>query len=331
MNQRLTAIATIICLALAPFACKNGGGSSSGKQLTIAMMPKSKGNAYFIACQKGADEAAKELGVKLIWDGPTEPDSAKQNEMVDSWIARGVDVIAVACENRDGIASVLKKARGRGIKVITYDADSAPDARDFFVNQATPEGIGNTLMDTAASILGGKGEFAIITASLTAGNMIEWQKAIEARRAGKYPQVTMATIRPCDDLQQKALVEAKTIMNAHPNVKLIMAICSPAVPGAAEAVKQSGRKDVKVIGLGLPSENKRYVHEGVTDTVVLWNTMDLGYLTVHAAKALKDGTLKPGDAQFKAGRLGAMNIRGDNILLGEPFKFTKDNIDKFDF
>jgi ABC-type sugar transport system substrate-binding protein len=120
-------------------------------------------------------------------------------------------------------------------------------------------------------------------------------------------------------------------MNAHPNVKLIMAICSPAVPGAAEAVKQSGRKDVKVIGLGLPSENKRYVHEGVTDTVVLWNTMDLGYLTVHAAKALKDGTLKPGDAQFKAGRLGTMNIRGDNILLGEPFKFTKDNIDKFDF
>jgi rhamnose transport system substrate-binding protein len=332
MKQRLTALATLICLTLVySTGCKNEGGSSSGKQLTIAMMPKSKGNAYFIACQKGADEAAKELGVKLIWDGPTEPDSAKQNEMIDSWIARGVDVIAVACENREGIASVLKKARGRGIKVITYDADSTADARDFFVNQATPEGIGNTLMDTAATILGGKGEFAIITASLTAGNMIEWQKAIEARRSSKYPDVKMATIRPCDDLQQKALVEAKTIMNAHPNVKLIMAICSPAVPGAAEAVKQSGRRDVKVIGLGLPSENKRYVHDGVTDTVVLWNTMDLGYLTVHAAKAVKDGTLKPGDAQFKAGRLGTMNIKGDNILLGEPFKFTKENIDKFDF
>ena len=66
-----------------------------------------------------------------------------------------------------------------------------------------------------------------------------------------------------------------------------MAICSPAVPGAAEAVKQSGRDDVKVIGLGLPNDNKRYVHEGITDCVVLWNTMDLGYLTVHAADAAR--------------------------------------------
>ena len=46
-------------------------------QVTVAMMPKSKGNAYFIACRKGAEEAAKELGVKLIWDGPTDPDSGQ--------------------------------------------------------------------------------------------------------------------------------------------------------------------------------------------------------------------------------------------------------------
>ena len=104
------------------------------------MMPKSKGNAYFIACRKGAEEAAKELGVKLIWDGPTDPDPARQNEIVDTWITRGVDVIAVAVENREGISSVLRKARAKGIKVVTWDADAEPDARDFFVNQATPRG-----------------------------------------------------------------------------------------------------------------------------------------------------------------------------------------------
>ena len=186
------------------------------RRLTIAMMPKSKGNAYFIACRKGAEEAARELGVELIWDGPTDPDPAKQNEIVDTWITRGVDVIAVAVENREGISSVLRKARERGIKVITWDADAEPDARDFFVNQATPEGIGKTLMDNAARILGGKGEFAIITASLTAANMIEWQKYIEARRAEKYPEIKMAALRPCDDLQNKAFDEANTILNAYP-------------------------------------------------------------------------------------------------------------------
>ena len=295
------------------------------------MMPKSKGNAYFIACRKGAEEAAAELGIKLIWDGPTDPDPAKQNEVIDTWITRGVDVIAVAVENREGISSVLRKARERGIKVLTWDADADPDARDFFVNQATPEGIGQTLMDNAARILGGKGSFAIITASLTAANMIAWQKTIEARRQEKYPQITMAALRPCDDLQKKAFDETNTVLNANPDVKLIMAICTPAVPGAAEAVKQSGRTDVKVIGLGLPNDNKRYVHDGITDCVVLWNTMDLGYLTVQAARALEEGTLKPGATSLTAGRLGSVEIKGDNILLGQPFLFTKDNIDQFDF
>src|SRR5262249_53696434 len=150
------------------------------------------------------------------------------------------------------------------------------DARDFFVNQATPQGIGTTLMDTAAKVMGGKGEFAIITASLTAANMNEWQKYIEQRRQEKYPDITMVALQPCDDLQKKAFDAASVIMNSHPGVKLIMAICSPAVPGAAEAVKQSDRKDVKVIGLGLPNDNKRYVHAGITEAVILWNTMDLG-------------------------------------------------------
>ncbi len=301
------------------------------KPITVAMMPKSKGNAYFKACRKGAEEAARELGVNLIWDGPTDPDPAKQNEVVEAWITRGVDVIAAAVENREGMATVLRKARARGIKVVTWDADTEPDARDFLVNQATPEGIGQTLMDTAAKVMGGKGEFAIITASLTAANMIEWQKHIEARRATKYPDIKLAVLRPCDDLKAKAFDEANTILNAYPNVKLIMAICSPAVPGAAEAVKQSRRTDVKVIGLGLPSDNKRYVHEGVTDSVILWNTMDLGYLTVYASHALKTGTLKPGATSMPAGRLGKIAIQGDNILLGKPMVFTKDNIDRFDF
>jgi rhamnose transport system permease protein len=346
-NSQVAALAAVILAAAVIVAGSNwylakslrdsgpvreaAGGGSSVKPLTVAMMPKSKGNAYFIACRKGAEEAARELGVNLIWDGPTDPDPAKQNEIVDAWITRGVDVIAVACENRGAVSTVLRKARDRGIKVLTWDADAEPDARDFFVNQATPQGIGTTLMDTAAQVLGGRGEFAIITASLTAANMNEWQKYIEERRQEKYPDIKMVALRPCDDLQKKAFDEANVIMNSQPDVRLIMAICSPAVPGAAEAVKQTGRQDVKVIGLGLPNDNKPYVHAGITEAVILWNTMDLGYLTVRAAEAVHDGALKPGDAKFAAGRLKTVEVRGDNVLLGQPFKFTKENIDRFDF
>jgi rhamnose transport system substrate-binding protein len=318
-------------LAAMILVASSSGARAQDHHYTIAMMPKSKGNQYFIACKQGADEAAKELGVNLIWDGPTDTDPAKQNEIVETWITQGVDAIAVSVENRDGLSTALREARAKGIKVVTFDADAQPDARDFFVNQATPEGIGNTLMDDAAAAMGGKGQFAIITATLTAANQNEWIKYIKARLADKYPNITLATIQPCDDLQNKAFDQANAILNAYPDVNLIMAISSQAVPAAAEAVKQAGRTDVKVVGLGLPNDNKPYVKEGITPSLVLWNTMDLGYLTVYAADAVKAGTLKPDDKTFTAGRLGTLKIKGDNILLGTPYTFTKDNIDKFDF
>jgi rhamnose transport system substrate-binding protein len=313
-------------------ASASTSGSAGGKKLTIALMPKSKGNAYFISCKQGADQAAKDLGAELLFDGPTEPDPAKQNEIVENWITIGVDVIAAACENKEGISTALRKAKKKGIKVITYDSDASPDAREFFVNQATPEGIGYGLMDEAARLTGEDGEFAIITASLTAANMNDWRKNIEARLSEKYPKMKLVATKPCDDLKDKAQSEATALLGAYPNLKLIMAICSPAVPGAAEAVKQAGKTGaVKVIGLGLPSENKRYLKEGVTQSVMLWKTVDLGYLTIEAAAALARGDLKPGATKFNSKRLGELEIKGDNILLGKPFIFNKENIDQFSF
>jgi rhamnose transport system permease protein len=309
-------------------------GSASrpaGHRPVIAMMPKAKGDPYFISCRAGAEEAAKELGAELLWDGPTDLDPAKQNEVVEAWITRGVEVIAVSVENRVGISTVLRKAREKGIKVVTWDADAEKDARDFLINQATPQGIGYTLMDGAAKVLNNKGEFAIITASLSAANQNEWIKYIKERLAAKYPDIKLKAVQPSEGDRDRAFSEAQTVLKVYPNVRLIMAIAAPAVPGAAEAVKQSGRADVKVTGLSLPNMCKPYVHAGVIDHIVLWNTLDLGYLTVFASNALATGQLKPGDQNISAGKLGKIEIVGDEVRLGAPFIFNKENIDKFNF
>jgi rhamnose transport system substrate-binding protein len=306
--------------------------TAADAKLMIALMPKAKGNAYFITVKAGAEKAAKELHAELLFDGPTDSNAAKQNEIVENWITLGVDVIAVAAENKEGISTALRKARKQGIKVLTYDADALPDARSFFVNQATPEGIAYGLTDEAARLMDSEGEFAVITATLTAGNQREWVKLIEARLQSTYPKMKLIAIRPSDDLKDKAQSEATALMSANPNLKLLMAICTPGTPGAAEAVKQAGKAGrVKVIGLGLPSENRRYVHDGVTESVMLWNTADLGYLTIYAADALAKDQLKPGATSFQGGALGTFEIKGDNILLGKPFIFNRGNIDQFDF
>lgn len=305
--------------------------TTPARRTQVAMMPKAKGDPYFVSCRQGAEEAAKELGVDLLWDGPTDLDPAKQNEVVEAWITKGVDVIAVSVENQAGISTVLRKAREKGIKVITWDADAEKDARDFLINQATPQGIGNTLTDEAARIMGNSGEFAIITASLSAANQNEWIKYIRSRLAEKYPNMKLVAVQPSEGDRDRAFSETQTVLKVHPNVKVIMAIAAPAVPGAAEAVKQSGRTDVKVTGLSLPNMNKPYVKAGVVESVVLWNTTDLGYLTVYAANALSKGELKRGDHELNAGRLGKIAVVDDEVRLGAPFIFNRENIDRFNF
>jgi rhamnose transport system substrate-binding protein len=315
----------------------SGGGtaqSTSGvskRRLTIGAMPKAKGDPYFISCRTGAEEAAAEQNVDLIWDGPTGLDAAKQNEVVEGWITRRVDAIAVAVENGPGISSVLRKARAQGIKVITWDADAEEGARDYFADQATPEGIGSTLVDESAKIMHGEGEFAIITGALSAANQNLWIKYIRQRVGDKYPKMSLAVLRPSDDDRDKAFAEAQTILKVYPKVKVIVAISAPSVPGAGEAVKQSGRQDVTVVGLSLPNLCKPYVHGGSVAAVVLWKTKDLGYLAVTAAAALARDELKPGGSDFTAGRLGRLTIQKSDIILGAPFVFNRTNIDQFDF
>lgn len=153
--KRKTFLAAIALLSTLPFvSCSK---SESGDKLTIGLLPKSKGNQYFVTCEKGARTAAAELDAELKFDGPINSDPAKQNEIVENWITDGVDVIVAACENRDSISTALKKAQTAGIKVITFDADAQKDARSFFVNQATAQGIGEQLIDTAANLTGGEG------------------------------------------------------------------------------------------------------------------------------------------------------------------------------
>jgi rhamnose transport system permease protein len=313
---------------------RNSGGDRNGSQGNhrplIAVMPKAKGDPYFVSARAGAEEAAKELGVDLIWDGPTNLDASQQNELVENWITRGVDAIVVAVENKGSISTVLRKARQHHIAVLTWDADAETNARDYFLNQATPEGIANALVDEAARLLPEGGKFAIITGALSAENQNEWISFIKAAVAQKHSNLQLVTVLPSDDDRDKAFQQTQTILKVYPDIKLVMAISAPAVPGAAEAVQQAKRK-VDVTGLSLPSICRPYIHSGVVQSIVLWNTRDLGYLTVYAGWLDSTKRISGDSTSVNAGRLGHLDIRGSEIILGKPLLINKENIDQLPF
>jgi rhamnose transport system substrate-binding protein len=264
------------------------------KPITIVMIPKLTGIDYFNATQKGADEAAAELkNVTMRHVGSTEASAAKQIELIEAAIAQKVDVISTAANDPKALAPALEKAMKAGIKVVTWDADA--DARDIFVNQATFTGIGEALIDSMVDQIGKDGTAAIITSDLTAPNQNSWIAAMKAKMAKEYPNFKIVDTKAPGEDQQKAFAAAQDLMKANPNLKGIFALSSVAFPGAADAVKQAGQSGkIAVVGLSTPKQMAPFVKDGTVRDVVLWNPIDLGYLSVYAARAAVDGQVKEG-------------------------------------
>lgn len=314
-----------------------GCGKKDEGPMKVGLMPKLTGISFFNATDKGGKEAGKELGIEYAYDGPAVGTDTieKQSQLVETWTAKKFGAIAVAPNDPEAIAPALVKARGRGVKVITWDADSKKEARDFFVTQCTPAAIARSLMDVMAKEIGPKGKYIIITGTLTAANQNIWMDEMEKYRKEKYPEMVNLTagkpISPGED-QAKAQQMTADALKTYPQVQGIFAITSVALPGAAEVLRKAGvAKKVFLTGLATPNDMKAYVKDDTCRKFVLWNAVDLGYLAVQAATAVAKGELKPGATEFKAGRLGAVKVEGDQILLGDPIVFDKTNIDKYDF
>ncbi len=324
-------------IMLAGAACSKQaatGESAEKKKLTIGVMPKLVGIPFFNALEKGALEAGRELGVEVVYDGPVTADTARQVALVETWIARKFDAIVIAPNDPEAIAPVLRKARQRGIRVLTVDADTNPADREFFVNQATPEAVAKSLVEGMVRGIGPEGRFVILTGSLTAANQNIWMEHMERYRQAHYPKMRNLSPTPKTSEEDQALATQVTIdlLKTYPDIQGLYALTTAALPGAAEALRKEKAFDrVYLTGLGTPNAMRDFVKTGVVRDFVLWSPRDLGYLGVVSAKAALDGRLTKASTQLEAGRLGALKVQDSVVLLGEPLVFTKDNIDRFDF
>ncbi|MDQ0394294.1 autoinducer 2 ABC transporter substrate-binding protein [Labrys monachus] len=316
-------------------ASVTGAPDRKGKTLTVVDVPKLIGIGYFNATSKGMADAAKELGnVNVKTDGPTKANIDDQITFIDNYITSGVDGILFAANDPVAIAPVLKKALGKGINVVGYDSDATPDARQWFVNQAQSNGIAKSLIDNMAKEVGEEAGVAIVTSTFTTPNQARWISEMGAYAAKCHPKLKFLETVEAQEDNTLSFTQATTLINKYgSDLKGIFGMTSVATPASAEAVTQAGQcGKIAVIGLATPNAMKPYVAKDCVKSVVLWNPVDLGYAATYVLRAVTDGTLKPGDTSVKAGKLGDLQvINGSEILLGAPFVFTKDNIEKFDF
>ncbi len=301
--------------------------------VTIGMMPKLINIDYFDACKRGAAKAAQELSVTLIYDGPTEPSGSEQNKFFDTWIRQGVQAICVAPNQPKTIRRFVEKAQAQGIKVLTWDSDAPESGRDLFVNQVDEQVLGETLIDDLAKQMGEEGDWAIAIASLDAANLNIWRRFAEARAKEKYPRLKLVATEVTKEDENFAREKVETLLNAYPTLKGIVAFDSNSVPGASEAVKRAGKiGKVAIVGNSTPGKMRPYIKDGVLQSFYLWDPRALGALTVRLAKILVDG--KPLTDGMDVPGFGKITVRQTDpkvVIMAQPIRFTKENIDQFDF
>ncbi|MDL9979247.1 rhamnose ABC transporter substrate-binding protein [Microbacterium sp. ASV49] len=341
-RKRVAAIAAIaVAAALALTGCADtgsSGGSTSGSgksdNFAITFLPKNLGNPYFDTSAKGGKAAVAEFKGTFNQVGPAQASPDAQVSYINTATQQGVGGLVVSANDPKAICDALDQARKAGVKVVTFDSDTNPDCRDLFVNQATAEGIAKVQVDLITKQIGDAGEIAILSAAANATNQNAWIDLMKKDLAANHPNVKLVDVVYGNDDDQTSFDKTAALLQSHPNLKGIISPTTVGVAAAARYLSTSAYKGkVALTGLGTPNQMREYVKDGTVTSFALWNPEDLGYLAAYAAQALIKGEItgKEGDT-FTAGKLGEFKVGADKtVLLGDPYVFNKDNIDKFNF
>jgi rhamnose transport system substrate-binding protein len=303
--------------------------------LKITFLPKQVNNPYFTVAQTGADKAASALKAELKATGPSDASASSQVTYINTAAQQKQDGLVLSANDANAVAPALKTARSQGLKVVTFDSDAAPDARDIFVNQATAQEIAAVQVKMIADATGGSGEIAILSATPNATNQNAWIEIMKtelAKPANSGLKLVETAYGNDDD--QTSFQKTQGLLQAHPNLKGIVSPTTVGVAAAARYLSSSEYKGkVALTGLGTPNQMRKFVQDGTVKSFALWDPSKLGYLATYAAAALASGQITGASGEkFKAGDLGEYTVgeKGE-LVLGPPTEFTKDNIDQFDF
>lgn len=335
MRKTLRAAAAATCVGLLFGLASTAGAAGIKEGLKVAFVPKQINNPYEVTADNGGLAAIKDFKGDGKVVGPSDAGASSQVQYINTLTTQHVDAIVIAANDPNALVPYLKRAMDRGIKVVTFDSDTAPAGRQIFVNQTNAENIGRAQIQLAAGMIGNEGEFAILSATPNATNQntwIGWMK--EELKKPEYAKMKLVKIAYGNDDDQQSFVETQGLLQAYPNLKAIIAPTSVGLAAAARYISSSPSKGkVVVTGLGTPNQMREFVKNGTVKAFQLWDPGQLGYLAAYAAANLASGAIsgKQGET-FSAGKLGTRTIGKDGeVVLGPPQTFNASNIDQFNF
>jgi len=332
------------------------GGSIAGKK--VVFIPKLTGNAFFESANTGAQKYSKDWGFTVDYQGSANAAVADQVQVINNAIASGADAICVSSVDATGLDSALKDAIAAGITVVTWDSDVSNNARSLMVSQGTPDILGKMLVDMGVSSLTNRGvdpktkavKYCWHYSQATVADQNSWQVAGEAYIKKTYPNwVNVAPSNYYSEQDaEKAVSIGSSILEANPDLDLVICNDSTALPGQCKAAQNKGltKNDITITGFASPMSIKAYCEAGVIEQWGLWDCGIQGAMGCYLSAYLAAGnTVKVGD-KINIPTIGTVEIMKNDVLvpgattaatnngvvlMPERTVFNKDNMNNYKF
>jgi rhamnose transport system substrate-binding protein len=333
-----------LCLALVAGALFAGPGkqADSGK-VKVYFIPKNLGNPYFVALSSGFEQALKELDpssakYEYIFTGPATAEATSQIEYVEAAVQNGAKAIFIAANSNDALNGTFDDARKRGVRIyiINQDIPGSETYRDAAILPTNFDTIGIAQLDLLHSLIGGEGDFAILSATTDAPDQNYWIQLMRdelAKGNPKFAKMKLVDVVYGDDQPEKSTTEMEALLTKHPNLRGVIAPTTVGIAAATKVVQTRGISDrVIVTGLGLPSEMRQFIVDGSSKGFQLWDPPAEGYLALYMVDAELNAGFNPAPgATFSAGKLGTIKIEpnGQIFTMPMPKLFNKDNLADF--
>ena len=246
---------------------------------SIVTVVKVTGETWFTRMAEGVTAYGKDNpNVETSEIGPAKADAAQQVHLIEDLVARKVGAIAVVPMDPSALEGVLKRAMGRGIKVVSHEASSMKNTQldmEAFDNAA----FGAHFNEQLAKCMGEKGKWTSFVGSLGSLTHVQWADA-GAENAKKYPGMELVSAKnESFNDANTAYDKAREILRKYPDIKGFQGGSAIDVIGVGRAVEEAGLTGkVCVIGLGLPKDTAKYLESGAVQSISFWDPKDAGYV-----------------------------------------------------
>lgn len=298
-GKKTALMALVAASALVLAGCGGGdvideGGSPGGGQgdeIYVALVSKGFQHQFWQAVKKGAEDKAKELGVRVTFDGPAaETEIAQQLEMLTTAIDKNPDAIGYAALDPEACVAPLDQAKAKKIPVVYFDAACNSDAG---VSLAATDGKAAAAIaaENMAKLIGGKGKVAIVSHSQINSTGIDRRDGFVEKIKADYPNIEIVDIQYGDGDQLKSADIAKSLIAAYPDLKGIYGTNEGSAIGVVNAVNELGLEKGKITIVGFDSGAAQInaIKDGTMAGAMTQDPIQIGARTVESAVALVKG------------------------------------------